>query len=304
MPAGNGAVFNNLSSGVFALETGSSFTYDTGAWPVFINAGTLTNAVGSSSAIDATFTNSGMVNVQSNSITFNHGYFQTSGSTTVAAGASMGLASSGAWIGGGTLSGNGLVDGPLTNSATVKPGSSPGVLNFNYFANAYSQSPGGVLAIEIGGTAPGTQYGQLAVGNGGTASLNGTLKLTMINGFAPTLGEAFSVVSCGARSGSFAAITGNHLGNGLVLVPRYSGTNVSLVVANELVLSGPARNQDGFDFTVTSTTGLTNVVECTDSLAPPVLWQTLTNLTGDGGLVSFFDAWSGRRERFYRVRFQ
>jgi hypothetical protein len=304
LQAGNGAVFNNSIGGICAMQSGSSFTYDTGMWPVFNNAGTLSNAVGSYPIVNATFSNSGAVLVQSNRLTFNHGYVQTAGTTTVAAGATLELASSGALISGGTLSGNGVVDGPLTNSATVKPGASPGILNFTYYANAYAQTASGALAIEIGGLTPGTQFGQLNIENGGTAQLGGVLNVTFINGFLPALGESFSVVNFNSGSGKFATVNGNFAGNGLVLVPRYSGTNVSLVAANQLTLSSPVSNQSGFSFAFTSTAGLSNVVEYAGSLTPPILWQMLTNLPGNGALTQVLDPVSGRPQRFYRVRFQ
>ena len=303
--AGNGAAFNNSAGGVCAMQSGSSVTYDgSGAWPMFNNAGTLSNAVGSYPIVNATFSNSGAVLIQSNRLTFNHGYVQTAGTTTVAAGATLELVSIGALISGGTLSGNGVVDGQLTNSATVKPGASPGILTVTYYANAYTQTSKGALAIEIGGLTPGTQFGQLNIGNGGTAQLGGALKVTFINGFLPALGESFSIVNFNSGSGKFATVNGNLAGNGLVLVPRYSGTNVSLVAANELVLSSPALNQYGFNFAFTSTAGLSNVVEYADSLTPPVAWQTLTNLPGNGALIQVLDPLGGKPQRFYRIRFQ
>jgi hypothetical protein len=304
LQAGNGAAFNNSSGGICAMQAGSSITYDgSGVWPMFNNTGMLSNALATSATINAMFSNSGAVLVQSNRLTFNHGYVQTTGTTTVAADATLELASSGALISGGTLSGNGVVDGQLTNSATVKPGASPGILNVTYYASAYTQTASGALAIEIGGLTPGTQCGQLNIGNGGTAQLGGALNVTFINGFLPALGESFSVVNFDSGSGTFATVNGNLAGNGLVLVPRYSGTNVSLVAANELVLSSPIWNQNGFNFFFRSTAGLSNVVECADSLTPPILWQTLTNLPGNGALTLVQDPVASRPQRFYRVRF-
>jgi hypothetical protein len=302
---GNGAAFNNSAGGVCVMQSGSSVSYDgNGLWPMFNNAGTLSNAVGSLPTVNATFSNSGAVLIQSNRITFNHGYVQTAGTTTVAAGAMLELNSSGALISGGTLSGNGVVDGPLTNSANVKPGASPGILTVTYYANAYKQTASGALAIEIGGLTPGTQFGQLNIGNGGTAQLGGALNVTFINGFLPALGNVFSIVNFNSASGKFATVNGNLAGNGLVLVPRYSVTNVSLVAANQLILSSPVSNQNGFNFAFASTAGLSNVVEYADSLTPPVLWQTLTNLPGNGALIQVVDPVAGRPQRFYRVRFQ
>jgi hypothetical protein len=305
LQAGDGAAFNNFAGGVCAMQPGSSITYDgSGMWPMFNNAGMLSNALAASATINATLSNSGAVLVQSNRLTFNHGYVQIAGTTTVAAGATLELNSSGALISGGTLSGNGVVDGALTNSANVKPGASPGILTDTYYANAYTQTANGALMIEIGGLTPGTQFGQLNIGNGGTAQLGGALNVTFINGFLPALGESFSVVNYYSGAGKFATVNGNLAGNGLVLVPHYTGTNVSLMAANQLVLSSPVSNQNGFSFAFTSTAGLSNVVEYANSLTPPILWQTLTNLPGNGALTQVLDPAGGRPQRFYRVRFQ
>src|SRR5207247_1342766 len=54
---------------------------------------------------------------------------------------------------GGTLLGSGTVGGALTNSGTVAPGNSPGIITVN---GDYTQSSGGSLAIEIQGTNPAT----------------------------------------------------------------------------------------------------------------------------------------------------
>jgi hypothetical protein len=54
---------------------------------------------------------------------------------------------------GATLGGSGAVGGALINRGTVAPGASTGTLTVN---GNYSQNLGATLAIEIGGTAPGT----------------------------------------------------------------------------------------------------------------------------------------------------
>jgi hypothetical protein len=306
MSAGNGAAFNNLVGGVCTLQPGISISYDgMGAWAVFNNAGTL-YAMGSQSytTVGLPFSNSGSVQVRSNLMAFSQGYTQTAGTTTVASGTTMELDSAGALIAGGTLSGTGLVDGPVTNAATVHPGASPGILNFSYYNtafNAYSQTSTGALAIDIGGLTPGAQYSQLAASD--PVALNGSLNLTLINGFQPALGDAFSVATFPSGTGTFATVTGNHLASGLVLVPVYGTTNVALAVANDVHLTTPVPNGAGHSLTFNSTLNFNYAVEYTDSIDPPIQWQTLTNVPGTGAPLVIIDP-AGPPARFYRVAFQ
>jgi hypothetical protein len=102
---------------------------------------------------------------------------------------------------GGVLNGTGTIIGNVNNTAgTVSPGASPGTLTID---GNYVQGSGGTLAIEIGGTAAGTQYDQLVVT--GDATLGGALDVALINGFVPASGDSFTVVQGGTVSGEFAA---------------------------------------------------------------------------------------------------
>jgi hypothetical protein len=74
----------------------------------------------------------------------------------------------------------------------------------------YTQGSGGTLSDKIGGATPGTQYDQLAVG--GTATLDGTLNVTLIGGFTPNSGDTFQPLACTAESGNFASLTGGETG--------------------------------------------------------------------------------------------
>ncbi len=105
---------------------------------------------------------------------------------------------------GHTIKGNGdiLTNGGLfTNNGTISPGLSPGRIAIS---GNYTQGSTGVLNMEIGGKTPGTEYDQLVVG--GTAALNGTLNVTLINGFRPQVGDVFQILSPGAFTGAFSTI--------------------------------------------------------------------------------------------------
>jgi hypothetical protein len=68
----------------------------------------------------------------------------------------------------------------------------------------------------LGGTEAG-QYDVFSVS--GTAFLNGMLSTSAVNGYVPLGGDAFNLISYGARSGSFASLVAP---SGFTLMPTYS----------------------------------------------------------------------------------
>ncbi len=99
----------------------------------------------------------------------------------------------------GTLMGNGgTLIGAVENHGTIAPGESPGTLTID---GDFVQGADGVLVIEIGGAGPG-EYDVLHVT--GTATLGGTLKLELLNGFVPGAGSHFDFLTAGLFAGDFA----------------------------------------------------------------------------------------------------
>ena len=305
--AGNGAAFNNLAGATCVLPMGGSFGYDgLGAAPSFNNAGNLGNSQGFSPTFNLAFTNSGSVLVRSNGITFLQNYTQVAGSTVVNAGAIIQGGAhpvSAMLIQGGTLSGSGIINDVVSNTATVRPGSSPGILTLEGYPTTYSQGAGGTLDIEIGGLTPGTQYSRLdATASSGTVALGGTLQVSLVNGFNPAVGDTFAIVTYGSRSGTFANVIGNYLASGMVLIPRYTATNMALVAAVLPGVSSLAPQGGGYKFNFFAYTGFPYIAEYTDLLGPQTQWLALTNLSGNGSAISVFDQAPSRPQRYYRVR--
>jgi hypothetical protein len=102
----------------------------------------------------------------------------------------------------GTVKGSGSISGTVQNGGTVAPGSSPGILQIS---GSYTQTAGGKLQIELGGTTQGTGYDQLAVS--GAVTLGGTLQVSLMNSFAPALGNRFDILDWGSLSGTFSTVT-------------------------------------------------------------------------------------------------
>jgi hypothetical protein len=71
----------------------------------------------------------------------------------------------------------------------------------------YFQTANGTLDLRIGGTQAGTDYDQLVVN--GLATLDGTLRINLVNGYQPQHRDRFHPLLWGSVSGTFAAYTGD-----------------------------------------------------------------------------------------------
>jgi len=81
------------------------------------------------------------------------------------------------------------------------------------------------LNVEIGGTAAGT-FDKLAVT--GTATLFGALNISLVNGFIPTSGNTFQILTCSSlQNSSFESVGGPDAG--LFAVQYISNNNVTLL---------------------------------------------------------------------------
>ncbi len=105
---------------------------------------------------------------------------------------------------GGFLGGSGTIAGTVTvnSGGTVSPGRSPGKLSIN---GNYIQKSGAALDVELGGDASGTGFDQLAID--GSATLDGTLNVSLVNGFRPAVGAIFQILTSQSVSGNFAIIS-------------------------------------------------------------------------------------------------
>ena len=110
------------------------------------------------------------------------------------------------------------------------PGNSPAVVSFD---GGFGVASTGTVQIELGGATPGSQHDQLVVA--GDAQLGGTLELVLINGYTPTLGSTFTVLtSAGLNGTSFDTILGDALGGGLALQVSYTSTDVIVTAVTAL----------------------------------------------------------------------
>lgn len=124
------------------------------------------------------------------------------GATTVAQGALVlnnGRVGNTSISSGARLAGIGTIQGNLTSSGIVSPGNSPGTITV---VGNYTMTPTSTYAVEL---ASATSFDKLIVG--GTASLDGTLAVTGLNGYVPQSGETFKILeAAGGVSGTFATL--------------------------------------------------------------------------------------------------
>jgi hypothetical protein len=188
--------------------------------PTFSNTGTLTVDSLRALFIQGGFANSGTVSLTAfGSVVATGNFVQTGGTTHL----SNGLVTANLVdLEGGILVGTGVMNANVRNNAEVDVGQpgSPGILTI---VGAYNQTLRGVLVIEIGGATAGIDFGQLNIT--GQATLDGTLTVHLLNGFQPTSGASFVILTFSSGTGTFAAIDGD----GPAFTPSYDPTDVTLV---------------------------------------------------------------------------
>jgi len=185
---------------------------------------------GQSLTTAASYANKGKTTVGAGSgLTVAKTYSQSAGTTTVDGTLT---AKKGLTVRKGTLLGQGTVAAVVTSNAAITVGDStskPGILSIT---GTYTQGSAGVLNVSIGGKQVGSQYSQLAISNG--SDLNGTLNIKLINGYVPSIGDEFTILTSSALTGQFATVNGGSINSGEHFQVNYGSTSVTLQV-----VSGP-----------------------------------------------------------------
>ncbi len=99
---------------------------------------------------------------------------------------------------GGKLEGTGILQGTVDNNGRLSPGVD-GIATISI--GDLSQSASGSCLVELAGTA---NHDQIAVT--GSATLDGTLDVALADGFTPSTGDSFVVLTCASRTGTFSTV--------------------------------------------------------------------------------------------------
>jgi len=225
----DGAVFHN--SGTFNAKATTTMTGTT--VESFINDGSfIKNTAGTTTTMDIPFTNNGIVDIVAGNLDFLKGMDNGEnavidlGGGTLDPGETLNLESGDSLIGSGTLAAN------LVSSGTVSPGESPGIITVQ---GDYAQQSDGVLEIQLGGTTPGTGHDQLVLT--GTATMTGTLNVTLIDGYTPQAGDTFFIIDHSGENssgtGDFDTVNLPDLTGGLEMEIDFADPGVTLSVVGD-----------------------------------------------------------------------
>jgi RHS repeat-associated protein len=91
--------------------------------------------------------------------------------------------------------------GSFNNAGSLTIGASS-----TFTAGSYTEAGTGSLTIGIGGSPASGQFGTLTTT--GSATLGGALTVSLVNGFGPSTGQSFRVLSFASHSGIFATVNG------------------------------------------------------------------------------------------------
>lgn len=236
--AGHGSVFTNYAD-FNDLNGGAKSIFAPGASEgtfSIVNYGTYRKTVGGTTTIEVPFANHGGLQIAAGSIVFT-GTFSNDGSISLANGASAKFSTALNFAADSPLSGTGTIDAPsVTAAGLVSPGASPGDLTITGDLTLLATS---TLFIEINGAASGTGYDHLGVG--GTATLGGTLSLSLDQAFAATIQptDRFAILTSSTLVGAFSNVAnGGTLlttdGLGLFTINYGAGSSLEI---NNVVLS-------------------------------------------------------------------
>jgi hypothetical protein len=185
----------------------------------------------------------------------------------------------------------------LTNYGTVDI--QTGILLAN---GGYASASNAVLSCAVGGTIPGTNFGQLQVA--GTVTLNGALTVGLANGYLPAVGDSFTILTAGTRNSTFA--TFNYPSNAVTMQLSNTANSVvarvsAVFVVPQPVLFSPVLSGSNLLFTWTAVSNTLYRVEFNPDLTPSN-WNALPgDVTGVSNTASKQDALTPSN-RFYRVR--
>ncbi|MBN2296420.1 MAG: autotransporter-associated beta strand repeat-containing protein [Pirellulales bacterium] len=136
---------------------------------------------------------------------------------------------------------NGYVKGVGTFSDVVFAGTySPGLSPADVMVSDIAFTDASTLNMELGGMNPGSEYDVLHAT--GSIDLDGTLEMSLINGFTPSIGNTFTIMTFDSVSGEFDTYQNMLLGNGLFLEPTFTPSTMVLIVKH--AIDGDA-NVDG-----------------------------------------------------------
>ena len=186
---------------------------------------------------------------------------------------------------------SGFITDPFFNTGTVNVNS--GTLSLTGGASLAN----GTLDFGINSA---SNFGRLAIS--GPIAISGTLGATA-NGYTPSLGDSFPLITYGSKSGGFASF---HLPSGINWQQTYGPTvytiSVDMPTNFSLAISQPAWTTNGFNLTISGPVGANYTVLLSTNLVQ-TNWSVLTSFVSTFTQTPFTDTNATRfgTNRFYRA---
>lgn len=214
-----------VNQGTFNAQANTSM--NGGMNGLFDNQGVFVKKTDSTTTtMDIDFIDDGDISVEAGSLVFPNGLTANAGAEIKLGG--YFVTTEPLDLQGAALNGSGTLVGDLNNAGSVAPGDSPGKITVT---GDYTQTAAGSLEIEIGGTTSETGYDILTVEN--SATLAGTLEVTLWDGFIPAVGDQFFILNSSSLSGEFGTLLLPDLPAGKGWEIAYSETAITLSVMME-----------------------------------------------------------------------
>lgn len=270
------ATINNQSGGVYEFRSSADIqSFGNDRFNIQVG-GTLRKSAGDDSAIFSQVSNAGLIEAGGTSLTLNGQITQvdttnkvlTGGSWRVLNGSTLNfgvnvalttnaanveLRGTGAFPRIASLATNAgsfsLLDGAafttagnLTNNGAITLGRGATLTvirpaNQDPAAPTYTQSAGGSLTFQVGGSAASGQFGHFV--SAGPVALNGTATVAVADGFTPIAGDVYAVMTYPSRLSGFTSINGLSAGNVALFTANLAADRLMLTSQGNAVPPSP-----------------------------------------------------------------
>jgi hypothetical protein len=124
----------------------------------------------------------------------------------------------------GTISGNGTVAGNIVNNGTVSPGETTTAETFTVSGNLTNAATS-IYSLQLGSA---TSADKVAIT--GAMTFAGTLNVTTLSGFTPTVGTSYTLFSYASHTGNFATLNLPSLIPGQIWNTVYGPTGLTITL--------------------------------------------------------------------------
>src|SRR5882724_11719614 len=226
--SGGAAIFTIKPGGLFDIIGDLTAPYSSYVnYLTCTNQGILRKSTGPGTAsLTWVVNNFATVRSQSGTLDLPVSFVQDAGLTELAGGGFSGVLLD---IQGGLLTGSGNIAANVRNGAQVAPGTGIGLMTIsNTVPETYGATTNSLVTFQIGGINPGNGHDQLRINS--TATLAGTLRAQLANGYIPAAGNTYTVMTFTARSDLITNFSFPDYEFGVV----QTTTNIILIASNAI----------------------------------------------------------------------